>query len=233
MLYESSELEPQSVRCASHAEPSVGPHRSAERLHLAPVRVTAALVFLAAILPTAALSAPAPQSAAWIAFDLVVNLRDLPQRYSCEDLSQKFRDVLLAISARPERILAYRCEKALGQRARSPEVHVQFSLPEVLGAPGRGSADLSVMRKTIELQPGHPPSLAASDCHLLRQLEATLLAALPVKIVSYRLACEAPGRAEPPFRVSVSAWAPAETSKLAAAASAAPAGVATRNGLPR
>jgi len=189
-----------------------------------------ALVFASAILPAAATSASAPQTAAWIAFDLVLNLRDLPQRYSCEDFSQKFRDVLLAIGARVENIFAYRCEQALGRLARSPEVHAQFSLPEVLSEPGRKSTDVSVIRRTVELQPGHPPSLGTSDCILLRQIKTALLGVLPIKIVSYRLACEALGRANPPFGISVSAWAPAETSELAAAAAAASAGIATRNG---
>ena len=221
------------MRRASRAESPLGEQRSAEAIASAPFSVTVALVFASAILPAAASSAPAPQTAAWIAFDLVVKLRDLPQRYSCEDFSQKFRDVLLAIGARVENIFAYRCEKALGARARSPEVHVLFSLPEVLSEPGRRSSDVSVIRRTVELQPGHPPSLGASDCLLLRQIKAALLGILPIKIVSYRLACEALGRGNPPFGVSVSAWAPVETSKLAAAAAAASAGIATRNGSPR
>lgn len=145
--------------------------------------------------------------------------------------------MLLAIGARQENVFAYRCEQGLGTRdARSPEVHAQFSLPEVLGGePRRKSADLSVVRKTIELQPGHPATLGASDCQLLRQIKATLLAALPVQIVSYRLACEAPGHALPPFKVSVSAWAPVGTARLAAAAptAPAPAGVAVRKGSSR
>jgi hypothetical protein len=200
----------------------------------ATVTVAAALVFASAIVPAATLRiSPAPQPAAWIPFDLIVNLQDLPKRYSCDDLWYKFRDVLLAIGARPENIFAYRCEKSLGSGARSPEVHVQFSLPELVRAAERKAADLSVVRKTIELQPGHPPTLDASDCNLLRQVKSALLAALPVQVVSYRLACDAPGRAEPPFEVSVSAWAQAEASKLAAAAPASPASAAAANGLRR
>jgi hypothetical protein len=221
------------VRCARRPEPPLGEQRSLEAFASAPVGAMAVLVLVSTVLPAATASASVPRAAAWVPFDLVVNLRNLPERYSCEDLSQKFRDVLLAVGARPENIFAYRCEKTLGPRARSPEVHVQFSLPEVLSEPARKSADLSVIRKTIELQPGHPASLGASDCHLLRQIKAALLAALPLEIVSYRLACEAPRRTQPAFRVSVRALAPAETSKLAAAAPAAPGGVAAGNGSPR
>jgi hypothetical protein len=189
------------------------------------------VLFVSAMLPAATLrTSAAPQPAAWTAYDVVVNLRELPKRYSCDDLSYKFRDVLLAIGARPENIFAYSCEKSLGSRARSPEVHLQFALPEVVRGAQLRSADLSVVRRTIELQAGNPPALGALDCNLLRQIKAALLAALPVQVVSYRLACEAPGHAKPPFEVSVSSWAPAETSKLAATTPASPASAATTVG---
>ena len=194
------------------------------------VSVALVLIFASAMLPAATLGSPSvPQPGAWTPFNLVVHLQDLPKFYSCDDLWYKFRDVLLAIGARPENIFAYRCETALGAH-RSPEVHMQFSLPELVHGVKRESADLSVVRKAIELQPGHPPTLDISDCNLLRQIKGALLAALPVQVVSYRLACEVPGSAKPPFKMSVSAWAPAETSKLAAAAPASPPRAATTNG---
>src|SRR4029077_17592497 len=90
------------------------------------VSVAIALIFASAMLPAATLgSPPVPQPGAWIPFDLVVNLQDLPKSYSCDELWYKFRDVLLAIGARPANIIAFRCEKALGARARSPQVHLQ------------------------------------------------------------------------------------------------------------
>lgn len=199
---------------------------------LAAVRVVAALVWVAAMAPAAALDAATRRAAAWVAFDLVVDLRNLPRRYSCEDISQKTRDVLLAVGAHPEYVLTHRCEQALGTQSRSPEVHVRFSLLEALDEPRERTSGLSVVRKTVELQPGHPPSLGASDCQLLREIKGALLAVLPVQIVNYRLACEAPGRALPPFRISVSAWTPVQTSRLAAGAPGTPAGVAIRKGPP-
>jgi hypothetical protein len=53
----------------------------------------------------------------------LVDLHDLPQRYSCDDLWYKFRDVLLAMGGRPDiKILVYRCERGLPDgQARSPE----------------------------------------------------------------------------------------------------------------
>ncbi len=192
----------------------------------------AASVWGAAIVPAAAEDATR-RAGAWVAFDLVVNLRSLPRRYSCEDISQKMRDVLLAVGAHPENVFAYRCEQGLGTQSRSPEVHLRFSLPEALGESRGRASDMSVVRKTVELQPGHPPSLGGSDCELLREIKGALLTVLPVQIVSYRLACEAPGRALPPFRISVSAWAPVQTTRLAASVPSTPAAVAIQTGPPR
>lgn len=162
-----------------------------------------------------------PQPAAWIAYDLVVTFQHLPKRYSCDDLWAKLGDVLRAIGARPKSVFPYRCEAALGPRARSPQVHLQFSLPEVLDGRGQAGADLAVVRQTIELRPGHPATLTDSDCVLLRQLKGALLPAIPVTIVSYRMSCEAPGRAKPPYRLSLSAWAGSNPSSRLAAANAA------------
>jgi len=161
-----------------------------------------------------------PQPAAWLAYDLVVTFQHLPKRYSCDDLSSKLSDVLRAIGARPKSVFPYRCEAALGSRARSPQVHLQFSLPQLLDGHGQEQAGLTVLRQTIELQPGHPAALTDSDCVLLRQLKQTLLPALPVKILSYRMTCEAPGRAKPLFRLSVSAWSGSNPGSRLAAANA-------------
>jgi len=179
--------------------------------------VVACLCFIPAVRAAPQSIDTAPQPATWLAHDLVVAFHHLPKRYSCDDLRYKVRDVLRAVGARPESIFPYRCEQGLGQRARSPEVHLQFSFPEVLNGRGPAEAGLSVVRQNIELSPGHPATLTDADCVLLRQLKETLLPAIPVKILSYRMSCEAPGRAKPPFQLSVSAWAGTRTdSKLAA-----------------
>ncbi len=154
--------------------------------------------------------APAPLPAAWIRHDVIVALNHLPKRYSCDDLWYRFRDVLLAIGARADyQILPYRCEKSLGPRGRSPQVQLTFWLPEVLSGAQQKWADLSVVRTTVDLQPGQPSTLDASDCELLRQIKAALLPTLPVKVMSYRLACEKPRARHPSFQLSLSALLPA------------------------
>lgn len=206
---------PRAVSATAPRAPNAGSPRavSAAAPHVSGVAVNAT----AAAVPRA-INAAVPQPAAWLAHDLVVAFRHLPKRYSCEDLQAKVTDVLLAIGARPESVFPYRCERAVGPQARSPEVHLQFSFPEMLHRDGRASANAGLSVKTVELRPGDPATLTDADCVLLRQLKGTLLTAIPVKILSYRLSCEAPGRAKPLFRLSVSAWTSASSpdSKLAA-----------------
>jgi len=168
-----------------------------------------------------------PQAGEWRAHDLVVAFHHLPKRYSCDDLRSKVTDVLRTMGARPESVFPYRCEQALGSRARSPEVHLQFSFPEVINGREGAETGMSVVRTTVELRPGHPATLTDSDCVLLRQLKETLLAAMPVRVLSYRMSCEAPGQAKPPFQLSLTAWAGVRSdSKLASVntSSSAPQG---------
>jgi len=50
----------------------------------------------------AATSAPTPpaEPAQWRTYDLLLQFRDLPKTYSCDDLWYRFRDVLLTLGAR-------------------------------------------------------------------------------------------------------------------------------------
>ncbi|HEY6927353.1 MAG TPA: hypothetical protein VI653_28015 [Steroidobacteraceae bacterium] len=148
------------------------------------------------------------QPAVWTERDLIVGFDHLPETYSCDDLWYKFHDVLLAIGARPDmRILAYQCGKGVGQLARSPQVHLHFFIPQAVRGPATRWADINVEPRTVRLLPGHPASIKASDCELLRQMKDGLLAALPTKVLQFNLACEAP--ATPwPFSVSVEALKP-------------------------
>jgi hypothetical protein len=139
------------------------------------------------------------QSAVWAQQDLIVALHDLPKHYSCDDLWYKFRDVLLAIGARADyKILPYDCNGS------APKVEVKFMLPREVSAAQQKWADLSVTRKTVQLRPGQPATLEASDCVLLKQMKDSLLSALPVKVVSAQVTCE-----KPQFEVSIAALAPA------------------------
>jgi hypothetical protein len=155
-------------------------------------------------------SAVTPEPATWIRHNVIVPLDHLPKRYSCDDLWYKFRDVLLAVGARADyQILPYRCEKSLGARGRSPQVQLTFWLPEALTGAQQKWADLSVVRKSVDLQPGQPSTLDASDCELLRQIKTELLPTIPVKVTSYRLACEKLRTRQPQFQLSLAALLPA------------------------
>lgn len=153
----------------------------------------------------AATPAPTGRRAVWSAHDLIVRLEHLPTVYSCDDLWYKFHDVLRAIGARPDlKILAYQCGPKLGSLAFSPKVHLYFFIPEASGHAHVHHADLRAAPHTVRLTPGHPPSITSSDCELLRQIKNGLLAALPDRVLSFNLACEAlPTRW--PFSVSVEA----------------------------
>jgi hypothetical protein len=157
---------------------------------------------------SAAMPAQAAQGAVWAVHDLTVHLNHLPRVYSCDDLWYKFRDVLLAIGARPDpNIATFRCGPGLGQLAYSPEVRVQFAMPEPVNVAPDRSADVNVHPQTVRLEPGHPASLNAGDCELLRQMKNGLLAVLPHRIVSFRLACDAPPTRWP-FSVSLETVTP-------------------------
>jgi hypothetical protein len=156
----------------------------------------------------AADDSPAGAAAAWTQHDLIVNLQHLPKSYSCDDLWYKFRDVLSAIGARPDpKILVYRCGPGLGTLAFSPQVHLRFAIPQALPGAQARWADVNVTPKTVRLEPGHPASIDTSDCELLRQMKNGLLAALPDRVVSFQLACDAPPTRWP-FNVAVETLTP-------------------------
>ena len=159
------------------------------------------LLSLAALAGSRVVAASAPtKPAVWFAHDMIVDLQDLPKRYSCDDLWYRFRDVLLSIGARPDmQIFAYQCN------TRSPRVHLQFLLPKTVSGAEVKYASLQAASQTIRLEAGHPRSFDASDCALLQRIKDTLLPALPVRVVSYRLTCVAPTSSHRRFYLSVQA----------------------------
>jgi hypothetical protein len=177
---------------------------------------------LAALVGASAAAAPViAQPAEWMPHDMVIDLQNLPKRYSCDDLWYRFRDLLLKLGARPQmRIFAYRCEAALGDRARSPQVHLQFQLPEALHGKEARWADMRATETTVRLGPGEPASFDASDCELLRQIKDTLLADLSTPVVSYQLPCEA-AKASRHFGLSVETLTAQNGSQVRVASNAA------------
>jgi hypothetical protein len=177
---------------------------------------------------TSSLAAPGAAEpghpAQWRHHDMIVDLHNLPTRYSCNDLWYKFHDVLLALGARPDlKILTYRCGQRAGTLANSPSVQLQFSLPELLDPQQARWADVSVTPQTVRLTAGTPGSLHDTDCELLRQMKDKLLSALPTRITGFKLACAATTSARWPFNVSVRALLPSSTNpRVAARLSPAP-----------
>jgi hypothetical protein len=130
--------------------------------------------------------------AQWRTYDILVSFRDLPRTYSCDDLWYKFRDVLLQLGARAYMTLTpYDCGYVGGGEARSPSVEAKFELPQPLHGAATRYADVAARNDTVHFEPGSPPSLHAQDCELVKQLQGTLLAALPLRVSASAYHCRA------------------------------------------
>ncbi|HUI58995.1 MAG TPA: hypothetical protein VLX90_02160 [Steroidobacteraceae bacterium] len=149
------------------------------------------------------------QRSVWSPHVLLVELHNLPRRYSCDELWYKFRDVLRALGARSDmNILPYRCERVAGAAAYSPKVQLEFFLPtEVSGAQARW-ATLRSQARDVTLEPGKPAHIDVHDCALLDQMRSTLLPALGDRVTTFHLACQAPPSGTPPFALTVQALLP-------------------------
>lgn len=157
-------------------------------------------------------------TAKWMPHDIIVGLRDLPKRYSCNDLWYRLRDVLLAIGARADiQILPYRCEAALGANGRSPKIHLQFETLKMMHGTQVNDSDSRAVIQTVHLAAGEPHSLDQGDCELLRQLKDTLLISLNLRIVDFNLACSVPQNVHAHFGISVQAVLPSDKAPLHAA----------------
>lgn len=173
--------------------------------------------------PTLA-TAPIGQPAAWRPHDVIVSLHDLPQAYSCDDLWYKFRDVLLALGARADvKILVYQCGPTAGVLGRSPDVHLQFAAPELLDRDQSKWAQFTAAATSIELAPGQPASLHASDCELLRQIKDELLPELGETVVRADLACAAAKSVHGHFSLTVRTLTPVDSNKHVVAIAPYPA----------
>jgi hypothetical protein len=167
---------------------------------------------------TTVTAAETPNPAVWSPHTVIVDLQDLPHRYSCDDLWYKFKGVLLALGARPDmKILPYRCERAVGAEAYSPKVQLEFSTPAAVGAKSARWADMQAVSRSVHLEPGSPSRLDAKDCELLNQIRSSLLPLLGDRVTGFNLACQAPPTASPPFELTVSALIPVSKSQPAVA----------------
>jgi hypothetical protein len=127
--------------------------------------------------PTATPTTPAE----WRWHDVLIEFQSLPRTYSCDDLWYKVRDVLLLLGARAYMTLTpYDCGTPHNGEARSPRVEAKFQMPEPLQGSAVRYADTTVSEEAVRLAPGSPHSLQPADCELMRQLQETLLAGLPL-----------------------------------------------------
>jgi hypothetical protein len=158
----------------------------------------ALLVGLAISSEAHASESPVNSPAVWFDYHMFVELRDLPQAYTCDELWYKFRDVLLAIGAAPNPgVVPLRCN------TRSPEVEVRFSLPHVLQGAFRRYATIQAASSTVDLRPAYPTHLKASDCALVRQLTHTVFRDLPVRVLSADFSCRALRADSRPFNLTL------------------------------
>lgn len=147
--------------------------------------------------------------AEWRTYDLLVDFKNLPRPYTCNELWYRLQDLLVAIGARHyPQILTYHCGSTPVASSRSPSVELQFQLPRALSAADARYADVAVVRATVRLAPGALHSYTEEDCELVRQLSTLLLPSLPVHVVGAGLTCPASGAARHPFALEVQALIP-------------------------
>src|SRR5579864_3165528 len=154
--------------------------------------------------------APTAQTPAqWRSFDLLLDLQNLPRAYTCRELWQRSDELLLALGARHyPQILVYHCGATPEESSRSPQVQLQFQLPQALSPSQSRYADVTVVRRTIVLSPRQLPSFTAADCGLLKQLSSELFPQTPVRVVGAPLECPAPGAARPRYALEVETLMP-------------------------
>jgi len=171
---------------------------------------------LASLIPVictvAAGAAPATgKPAVWTPHELIVDLRNLPKSYTCDDLWYKFKGILSALGARQDvEILPYRCE------SNSPKVQVKFSTPRLVPAAQAKWADLNAVEREVQIRPGSPEKLDSGDCELMSQVKSSLLKNLGTEIVAYRLPCKAPRKAgEAAFNLTAKVLQPVPAAAVA------------------
>jgi hypothetical protein len=149
---------------------------------------------------TAEASTAAPQRAYWVAHDEIDYLDNLPPRtYSCDALYHKYRDVLLRLGARPDlTIYTYGCSGKKSAGAERPHVDLTYSVPAPVPPHFDSNSTLRGKYETIEISPGNPKVLSASDCALVNDMRQTVLSSFSRNIeVEGSLCAQAPHRSKP------------------------------------
>jgi hypothetical protein len=150
-------------------------------------------------------STAAGRPALWRTYDMIVNLRNLPRTYTCNQLWYEFHGILLRLGAWPYsiNILTYQCSPTLTGYLRSPNVEIRFQLPIFLHA-GVKSAPAQAVERSVRLAPGEPKTLQTSDCQLLQQIEQMMLTSIEARVVGDHFDCAAPPPRSANFHVTLS-----------------------------
>src|ERR1700751_4938831 len=92
-----------------------------------------AIVLLVTSATAGAATAEHAQPAIWASHSVIVDLKNLPRRYTCDELWYKFKGVLTTLGARPDmKIVPYGCALALGTAGYSPKVQLEFAVPRLV-----------------------------------------------------------------------------------------------------
>jgi len=136
---------------------------------------------------------PGTEWAAWINRDIQIDLQNLPETYTCDELWYKLHAILLAIGAREYMAIdRFNCGKSAPGGGRSPTVHLRFFMLRPVTGDQIRWANTRAMEKSVVLAPGRPDRLEPGDCALVQQLKGTLLAYLELPVSAARFECSAP-----------------------------------------
>lgn len=151
-------------------------------------------------------SVAAGKPALWRTYDMIVNLQNLPRTYTCDQLWYEFHGILLRLGAWPYsvNIVPYHCSPSPGGYLKSPDVEVRFQLPFFLQGEAAKTAPARAIERTIRLSPGEPKTLQTSDCQLLQQIDATMLASILAHIDDENFDCSAAPPRSANFSVTLS-----------------------------
>jgi len=194
---------------SSRVEPDWHPERLNRQMKIRHELLAGVILVMGTVAAVA--TATTGQPAVWTPHELIVDLRNLPKSYTCDDLWYKFKGILSALGARQDmEILPYRCE------SNSPKVQVKFSTPRLVPAAQAKWADLNAVEREVQIRPGSPEKLDSGDCELMSQVKSSLLKHIGTEIVAYRLPCKAPREAgEAAFNLTAKVLQPVPAAAVA------------------
>lgn len=168
--------------------------------------LTGAIATSLASTAIAAIPATPVSPVRWVSHSEVDYLDNLPHRYGCEALAQKFRGVLLSVGARPDmQISAYGCGGRPYRQDRATHVDIHYAVPELLPQNLNLDSPTQAVPSTIRLRPGMPKSLDPGDCVLLEDMRQTVLSSFAKAFKPEQIHCGSSMSAPSDFALDVQA----------------------------